>query len=498
MAPLTILPRTPDRGAAYAGVLAQIIGTFDQNRQAAEAARGAQEDQQTQRVKAALSPYAAQPQLLTRALQMLTPEDRQRAQRIGIGVVQPMESPEQILDRTRATAQTNDITGNPAPPTAAPAATPSQPDAPPIGGEGAESADLSAPPPATASPSPNDVVDAKVRQFEAIYKHAPAKEQVDQWFQAALLGQQGQVTAAQVAAKIVPTAQENITNAANERTFTEITKPKTAAELVKSAAETANINSQKKYRDTVQTPNTQATTAHTRASTVKTDEEIKALRRSNDPVIRTTMARSLVDGVLQDPQSFYALPTEDKKLVVGLLHRAPSKLAASEVEQINASENGLNLLKDTRAIVDKWAKRGVSITGPVLGRYEEATNTFGDGIMPPQLSGEMKTEFAQDISKMHEWLTVLPILEAKGLVGSRPAKEVIARVATVTPSLSKATDFFDGAMAGTQQRLEERQKTLTAKQWGGRPPVLDGGTANPSDLKSKSNADLFKIITGPQ
>lgn len=482
--PLTILPPVQDRGAAYAGVLSQILGVHEQNRQAEKAKRQAAEDQRTNAVKAALTPYAGQPQLLTRALALLAPDDRQRAQKAGFGIVAPMESPEQTLDRTRATAQTNDITGQqptPTPPVPAPttpqAATPSQiPDMPPVGA----GAGIGVPPPAAAGPTPNEIVDQKVRQFEAIYKHAPAKEQVDQWFQAALLGPQGQVTAAQMASKIVPTAQEGIKNAADAQTFSQVTLPK-------SQADVANVKSETAFRQGPQTAETVAKTTEARANTgkigaetVKTGEEIKALRQSNDPVVKSILARSLAEGVIADPQSFHGMPMADKTLVVNFLHRAPVKLSASEIDQINTSENGLNLLRDTRAIVDKWAKRGVNITGPVLGRYEEAANKFGDGIMPPQLTPEQKTEFAQDISKMHEWLTVLPILETKALVGSRPAKEIIARVAGVTPSLSKATDFFDGAMAGTEQRLQERAKTLSAKPWNGRPPVLDGASAGKS------------------
>lgn len=504
--PLTILPPVPTRGQAYAGVLQQVLATQQANKQQAETEAKAKEDARTNAVKTALSPYMAQPQLLARALQLLPPEDRQRAQRIGIGSVPPMENPEQILARTKAAAQTQDITGQQAPPDAsmgapvppvnalppAPppppmsggsptllpqpsAATPSQvPDNPPIGMGGG----LGATPPVASGPTPNDIVDAKARHFEAIYGHAPAAEQIKQWYDRALLGAQGQVTAAQMATKIVPTAQEGITNAAAEKTFNQVTLPK-------SQADVANVKSETTFRQGPQTAETIAKTTEAKANTgkigaetTKIGQETAALVASNDPVVKTALARSLVQGVLTDPQSFYALPTEDKKLVVGMLRRAPSKMSAAENDQINASANGLNLLKDAREIVDKWSKRGIPITGPVLGRYEEGANKFGDAIIPSNVPDSMKAEWAQDISKMHEWLTVLPILETKGLVGSRPAKEVISGVASVTPSLSKATDFFNGAMAGTEQRLQERQKTLTAKQWGGQPPVLDGATAS--------------------
>lgn len=490
--PLTILPPVQSRGAAYADVLSQILGVHEQNRQAEEAKRQAAEDQRTNAVKAALTPYAGQPQLLTRALALLAPDDRQRAQRAGFGIVAPMESPEQTLDRTRAVAQTNDITGQAPPPTApiAPSAatpTPSQvPDMPPIGAGGG----IGVPPPAATGPTPNEIVDQKVRQFEAIYKHAPAKEQVDQWFQAALLGPQGQVTAAQMASKIVPTAQENIKNAADAQTFNQVTLPK-------SKADVANLGSEVKYRDTVQTPNTQATTAHTQAETVKAGEEIKALRQSNDPVVKSILGKSLVSDVVTNSQSFFSLSAGEKDLVVRTLHRAPTKLTAEDNNRRSAAVYGNQILDDATRVFDKWKTRGFPINGPVLGRFNSETGKWGDSVMP-QIPPELKDEYAGDIAQMRDWLTALPIQEAKALAGGRTAYQVIQAIVSASPSLSKSDAMFKGSVAGMRTRFDQIIDHIDKKPWGGRLPVLDDGTstATPTDLKAKSNADLFKMVIG--
>lgn len=495
---LTVLPHVPDHGAAYAGVLSRILSVREENQQTEVAKRKAAEDERTNAVKAALTAYTGQPQLLARALAALAPGDRQRAQRAGFGIVTPMESPEQVLARAQSEQKTQDATAPiPATPLQTPAVVPPSTDTPglPTSADwaGAMGAATSAPPitapPPTMVASANAVIDAENRHHLAVYGRELPADYVKQRYIELLQGPVGQIAANKIETKTAPTAQENIKNAADEKMFNQVTLPK-------SKADVANLGSEVKYRDTVQTPNTRAKTVKTQAETVKTGEEIKALRQSNDPVVKSILARSLAEGVIADPQSFHGMPMDDKRLVVNFLHRAPVKLTASETDQINTSENGLNLLRDTRAIVDKWAKRGVNITGPVLGRYEEAANKFGDGIMPPQLTPEQKTEFAQDISKMHEWLTVLPILETKALVGSRPAKEIIARVAGVTPSLSKATAFFDGAMAGTEQRLKERQQTLSGKPWGGKPPVLDGGSSGAKPLDEATARQFLQQAGG--
>lgn len=210
------------------------------------------------------------------------------------------------------------------------------------------------------------------------------------------------------------------------------------------------------------------------------------------------VAASVVQGVITDPQSYFSLPTEDKKIVLQTLNRAPSKLSAAEIDRVNAAKFGAQLIDDADQIVKKWQGQGKPITGPVLGRFNAAEGTWGDMIIPPDLPPEKQHEYAQDISKLREWLTALPIMEAKALAGGRTAYQVIEKVTAAAPSMSKGQDMFEGSVQGLRTRFAQIDDHLTKKQWGGKPPQGAGvqvlGTSaatitTPDGLKWTKNAD---------
>lgn len=498
--PLTILPPVPTRGQAYAGVLSQIFATRQANQQA-------EEDRRTNAVKTALAPYAGQPLLLAKALQFLAPEDRARAQKAGIGMVTPMESPEQTLARVKAAALTQDITGAPAaqsapepspaaagtpqtPQSVAPAPqvpvvsgalannpVPSQvPDMPPIGA----GAGIGAPPAASAGPTPNDIVDAKARHFEAMYGHAPATEQLKQWYDMALLGPQGQVTARQMETKIVPTADEQTKNDLAAKIATEATIPQ-------SQATVGNLKSETAFRNGPQTAETRAKTIEAGtassknvAETALIKEKVKEAADSNDPVVRKAGGMAVVAEVVANPRSFESLTPKEKALYFMVTPQAPVKLSVDERNRTNAAQYGLNTLTDVKTIMDKWHQRGMPLNGPILGRFNDVTGKFGDFIIPPNVPAAMRDEYAHDISQEREWIETLPIQEAKALIGGRPPQSAMTLIRSVSPRLSESDAMFAGSLDGMTRRYEQLVAANEKKVWGPNgPPRLGGGSATP-------------------
>lgn len=210
-------------------------------------------------------------------------------------------------------------------------------------------------------------------------------------------------------------------------------------------------------------------TERTRLQTASA-ERIAATKAQAKPVAPA----GVVDGVLQDPQSYFGLPMDDKKAVLAGIGRAPSKLSAAEVERLNAANLGRQIIDDADTIVKKWQQRGAPITGSVLGRFNAAEGKWGDLILPNFLStmpNEQRTEYAQDIAQLREWLTALPVQEAKALAGGRTAYQVIQAITSTAPSLSKSADMFEGSVKGLRTRFDQIGETIDKKQWGGVPPA---------------------------
>lgn len=207
-----------------------------------------------------------------------------------------------------------------------------------------------------------------------------------------------------------------------------------------------------------------ATVEHLRAQTRGANLQADALEHPSD-------AAPLVEGILQDPQSFFALPQKDRVAVVKSLGRAPSKLSAAETDRVNSAVMGKRLLEDTSAIVDKWQKAGAPITGPVIGRYNAKSGEWGESILPSSLPPDKLAEYEQDIAQLREWLTALPIMEAKALAGGRTAYQVIQAVQSTSPSMSKGKNMFAGSVQGLHKRFDQAIEDIHAKQWGGKPPV---------------------------
>ena len=198
-------------------------------------------------------------------------------------------------------------------------------------------------------------------------------------------------------------------------------------------------------------------------------QDIKASGGANQEV-----ANSVVQGVITDPQSYYGLPNDQKKIVAKTLRRVPSKLAAAEIDRMNAAKLGRELVDDSAQIVEKWQQRGVPITGPVLGRFNEKSGQWGEALIPKNLSPAHQAEYQQDIAQLREWLTALPVQEAKALAGGRTAYQVIQAVTSVSPSLSKGKEMFAGSVNGLRRRFDQIYNTLDDKQWGGKRPDVQG------------------------
>lgn len=211
---------------------------------------------------------------------------------------------------------------------------------------------------------------------------------------------------------------------------------------------------------------TQRATTAMQVQGQKDIEKMKLDAAKIDPGV----ANTIVSGVLADPQSYFGLPNDSKKVVLKTLNRAPSKLSAVETERSNAAMFGRQLIDDADTIVKKWQGRGTPITGPVLGRFNAAEGKWGDMLIPKNLPPEQQAEYSQDISQLREWLTALPIMEAKALAGGRTAYQVIEAVTSAAPALSKGKDMFEGSVKGLRTRFAQIEDTLDKKQWGGQVP----------------------------
>jgi hypothetical protein len=184
------------------------------------------------------------------------------------------------------------------------------------------------------------------------------------------------------------------------------------------------------------------------------------------------VAGDVVGGVMSDPQSYFNLPPDSKKAVLKQLGRVPSKLGTAEQDRMNAAVLGRQIIDDADTIVKKWQDRGTPITGPALGRFNAAQGTFGKEIyFPKGLQPAQQAEYEQDISQLREWLTALPIQEAKALAGGRTAYQVIEAVTAAAPSMSKGAQIFEGSVKGLRTRFDQTVDTLDRKQWGGKPPA---------------------------
>lgn len=220
-----------------------------------------------------------------------------------------------------------------------------------------------------------------------------------------------------------------------------------------------------------QTSQTQITTEGMRQSgeTKRQGMVIQAAKEKEASKVKGD-AQVVVQGVLDDPQSFYALPVDSKKLVLQTLGRAPSKLSSAEIDRSNTAMMGRQLIDDADALVKKWQARGTPITGPVLGRFNAAEGKWGELVLPKNMPPDQQAEYAQDISQLREWLTALPVAEAKALAGGRTAYQVIQAITSSAPSMSKDKDMFEGSVKGLRTRFTQIEDTLDKKQWGGKLP----------------------------
>ncbi len=184
--------------------------------------------------------------------------------------------------------------------------------------------------------------------------------------------------------------------------------------------------------------------------------------------------KGIADSVVQDPQSYFSLPPEQKKQVVNALGRAPNKISTEEANRGDSARYALSTISDIRETLKKWQDRGVDITGPLRGRYEAAANRFGDIPTLPNVPPEMRDEAQRDIASLQEWMIALPIQETKALAGGRAAVQVIQMITSSSPSLSKSKQTMEGSLSGLEKRFNQTIEIIDKRQWGGKPPAQAG------------------------
>jgi hypothetical protein len=185
---------------------------------------------------------------------------------------------------------------------------------------------------------------------------------------------------------------------------------------------------------------------------------------------------AFAQGVLQNPQSFFALPTEEKMMATaGLGGKAPKKLTDYETRRMDAAQNGASILNDVKTTADKWAARGFPITGPVIGRYNKAQGVWGGQILPSNLPPQYKQEYLSDISSIQENLAANVLQEAASIVGSRPAYQIVELLQDTGPDMRKGGAMFQGSVNNMLHRYQVAYDQIDKKQWGGAPPQQSGG-----------------------
>lgn len=184
-------------------------------------------------------------------------------------------------------------------------------------------------------------------------------------------------------------------------------------------------------------------------------------------------------GVLLNPQSYYGLSSEEKQLAAaGLGGRVPKKLTDYETRRLDAADNGMTILGDVKKAVDKWQQRGYPITGPAIGRFNAATNTWGDQILPT-VPAQYRDEYLGDVASIQENLTANVMQEAQALIGGRPAYQVINMLYQTGPNISKGQAAMSGALQNMLHRYQVAHDQIDRKQWGGQPPTMQGGMNAP-------------------
>lgn len=180
---------------------------------------------------------------------------------------------------------------------------------------------------------------------------------------------------------------------------------------------------------------------------------------------------AFAQGVLQNPQSFFALPTDEKMMATaGLGGKAPKKLTDYETRRMDAAQNGASILMDVKNTADKWAARGYPITGPAIGRYNKLEAKWGGQILPSNLPPQLRDEYLSDISAIQENLTANVLQEAASIVGSRPAYQVVQLLQDTGPDMRKGGAMFQGSVNNMLHRYQVAYDQINKKQWGGDPP----------------------------
>lgn len=342
--------------------------------------------------------------------------------------------------------------------------------------------------PPREAPSASDRLNSWVAQREQSTggKRGVSKEELDAKLAELTGGDELLARRAGIEAKVEPTWKEK-----------NIEQPMVAPEIGLKKAQTglAQAGTAKDY----------AEIPKIRAETSKLSAETEALKAkgASDSVIGQSIAKDLITN----PRAYFSLPPEDKKLAITALRgRVPVNLNAQEIKAAEAADAGLTVLEDIKKIEDKWAARGVKITGPMLGRYEVATQRWGAPILPSNLDPAAAAELQGDYGRLREWITVGPMMEASAIM-PRPAYQMMEDLKSTYPALYQNEPIFEGAMSGVHQRLEERKNYFDKKAWGpnGPPDIASvnmggsgsvggaGGTGKPLD---KSTAASFLKMAG--
>lgn len=213
--------------------------------------------------------------------------------------------------------------------------------------------------------------------------------------------------------------------------------------------------------------------AMTREATAKAAiSEGQQKMMSGDP----SASNSFAVGVLVNPRSFDQLTTDEKRMAVaGLGGRAPAKLSSTEETQFDSALNTMDGVRRATGILQKWKDRGVEITGPMLGRFEAATNSWGDSILPSNLPPQQAQELQGDIAALQQNFGINKLNELRAVTGGRVPAAMVDMIQA--PSIAQNPSMLRGALGGMYEIANGRTKELENKIWNGHPPTLSGATA---------------------
>jgi hypothetical protein len=113
---------------------------------------------------------------------------------------------------------------------------------------------------------------------------------------------------------------------------------------------------------------------------------------------------------------------------------------------------------------DPWMQNNVF--GPWMGRVAKGEEKIGMDALPLQNATQQQTRDAQDLLTSLEYLRMR---EGKGLLGGRPAAQLMQELRTTSPNVNMSVNRFLGSLDGLRASASMAQQYDKEYMYGGHP-----------------------------